>query len=99
MKFLPPEGPPEVAFAGRSNVGKSSLINAHRGPRRAWRAPPTRRAARRSSTFSFRADIPARGTTCRRWRMVDMPGYGYAKAPKAQVDNWTKLVFDYLRGR
>jgi GTP-binding protein len=98
MKFLPPEGPPEVAFAGRSNVGKSSLINAlvsHKGLARTSNTPG------RTQELNFfvpdgysgeAGDLPPMA-------LVDMPGYGYAQAPKEQVDDWTRLVFDYLKGR
>ncbi|TWG97484.1 GTP-binding protein [Mesorhizobium sp. J18] len=98
MKFLPPEGPPEVAFAGRSNVGKSSLINALVGQRGLARTSNTPGRTQELNYFvpdgySGQADdLPPMA-------LVDMPGYGYAKAPKAQVDAWTKLVFDYLKGR
>jgi len=98
MKFLPPEGPPEIAFAGRSNVGKSSLINAlvdQKGLARTSNTPG------RTQELNFfvpdgysgqEGDLPPLA-------LVDMPGYGFAKAPKATVDKWTRLVFDYLRGR
>ncbi|MDG3575343.1 ribosome biogenesis GTP-binding protein YihA/YsxC [Rhizobium sp. YJ-22] len=98
MKFLPPEGPLEVAFAGRSNVGKSSLINglvSQKGLARTSNTP-----GRTQELNYFVPDgYSGEGDDLPPMALVDMPGYGYAQAPKAQVDAWTKLVFDYLRGR
>lgn len=90
LEFLPPADRTEIAFAGRSNVGKSSLINAlvrHGGLARASNTPG------RTQELNFFEAIGER-----LW-LVDMPGYGFAKAPKEKVEAWTELVRDYLRGR
>lgn len=98
LRFLPPEGPLEIAFAGRSNVGKSSLINALVGKKGLARTSNTPGRTQELNFFvpqgyeGSEADMPP-------VMLVDMPGYGFASAPKAQVEAWTKLVFDYLRGR
>ena len=86
---LPPPGLPEVAFAGRSNVGKSSLVNALTGRRALARASNTPGRTRQLNFF----DLGARLT------LVDMPGYGYAQAGKDIKADWQGLMFDYLRGR
>jgi len=90
LQFLPSPDRPEIAFAGRSNVGKSSLLNAlvaHGGLARTSNTPG------RTQELNF---FEAPGVTL---YLVDMPGYGFAKAPKAKVEAWTDLVNDYLRGR
>lgn len=98
MKFLPPEGPVEVAFAGRSNVGKSSLINALIGQKGLARTSNTPGRTQELNYFvpdgysGEDQDLPPVA-------IVDMPGYGFAKAPKTTVEKWTRLVFSYLRGR
>lgn len=98
MKFLPPAGPAEFAFAGRSNVGKSSLINALTGQKGLARTSNTPGRTQELNFFvpdghsGAGGDLPPLA-------IVDMPGYGYAQAPKEQVDAWTRLIVDYLRGR
>lgn len=86
---LPPVGGPEVAVAGRSNVGKSSLLNALAGQRALARVSHQPGRTRQLNFF----DLGGRLT------LVDMPGYGYAQAPKDVKADWQDLMFDYLRGR
>ena len=94
LRQLPRDGGPEVAFIGRSNAGKSSAINALCRRRRLAFSSSTPGRTQALNFFAIgRESDPPEGF------LVDMPGYGYAQAPKAQVDAWTKLVFDYLKGR
>jgi len=86
---LPDEPIPEVAFAGRSNVGKSSLLNAMIAQGSVARTSNTPGRTRELNYFRL-GD---------RLHIVDMPGYGYARAPKTMVAGWQSLVYDYLRGR
>ena len=86
---LPPVGGPEIAFAGRSNVGKSSLINALTG--RLSLARTSRTPGRTQELIFFDLDG--------RVRLIDMPGYGYAAVAKAKSAAWGALARDYLRGR
>jgi GTP-binding protein len=86
---LPPMQGLEFAFAGRSNVGKSSLINALTGRKTLARVSHT--PGRTQQLNFFRHDDRA--------TLVDMPGYGYAAVGKQKVETWTKLIHDYLRGR
>lgn len=86
---LPDPALPEVAFAGRSNVGKSSLINALTGRRTLARTSHTPGRTQQINFFSLNDAI----------LLVDLPGYGYAKASKSSIDAWTELVRTYLRGR
>lgn len=86
---LPPPAGPEVAFAGRSNVGKSSLVNALTGRRSLARASGQPGRTRQLNFFDLGGRLV----------LVDMPGYGYAQAAKAVKADWQGLMFDYLRGR
>lgn len=88
---LPPAGPPEIAFAGRSNVGKSSLLNALTQRKALARTSHT--PGRTQELNFFKLGEPER------LRLVDMPGYGYAAVSKEKIASWTKLMHDYLRGR
>ena len=88
---LPQGGRIEAAFAGRSNVGKSSLINALTGQKSLARVSVTPGRTRELNLFILGQD----GGLI----LVDMPGYGYARASKAQVKGWTRLMRDYLKGR
>ncbi len=91
IETLPPMAGVEVAFAGRSNVGKSSLINALTG----------RNALARTSNTPGRTQelIFFEGPDNAGFRLVDMPGYGYASAPKSKVASWTALIHKFLQGR
>jgi GTP-binding protein len=91
---LPRDGRAEVAFAGRSNVGKSSLINALTGRTSLARVSVTPGRTRELNYFVLGED--KRGGAL---YLVDMPGYGYARASKAQVKGWTRPIGDYLKGR
>ena len=91
LKFLPGSDFPEVAFAGRSNAGKSSLLNALTGRKALARASVT--PGRTQELNFFEVGSPTQ------FRLVDMPGYGFAKAPLKVVERWRQLVRTYLRGR
>lgn len=94
MSNLPPEGAPEIAFAGRSNVGKSSILNALTGRTALARTSHT---PGRTQQLNFFAVGGPPGEE--RLRLVDMPGYGYAAVSKEKISGWTKLMHGYLRGR
>ena len=89
LERLPPPGLPEVAFAGRSNVGKSSLLNALTGRKHLARVSNTPGRTQQINFFDLGGHL----------MLVDLPGHGYAKVSKSKVKGWTKLVDSYIRGR
>ena len=91
LKFLPEPTVPEIAFCGRSNVGKSSLLNALTTRKAIARTSVT--PGRTQELNFFEVGEPTQ------FRLVDMPGYGFAKAPVKVVERWKKLVRTYLKGR
>jgi GTP-binding protein len=91
LKFLPDPEVPEVAFCGRSNVGKSSLLNALTGRKAIARTSVTPGRTQELNFFDVGDPL--------QFRLVDMPGYGFAKAPPAVVEKWRRLVREFLRGR
>lgn len=89
VEGLPPQKLPEIAFAGRSNVGKSSLINALTGRKALARVSQTPGRTREINFFDLAGQL----------MLVDLPGYGYAKASKELAAEWQHMIFSYLRGR
>ena len=89
LEQLPSDCLPEVAFAGRSNVGKSSIINAVTGQKGLAKTSNTPGRTQQLNFFNFDQSL----------YIVDLPGYGFAQAPEAQVRQWQKVIFAYLQGR
>ncbi len=85
----PPEGPVEIAFAGRSNVGKSSLINLLTGRKNLAKVSGNPGKTRTINFFDIDGS----------WRIVDLPGYGYARVSKSESESWGKMMEDYLENR
>jgi GTP-binding protein len=86
---LPPQNLNEVAFVGRSNAGKSSLVNALTGRKSLARVSQTPGATRQINFFNLAG----------RLMLVDLPGYGFAKRSRSEAESWQEMIFSYLRGR
>ena len=95
LQFLPDPVVPEIAFSGRSNVGKSSLLNAITGRKSLARTSFTPGRTQELNFF----DVGGVVGELPDFRLVDMPGYGFAKAPPKVVEQWKRLVREFLRGR
>ena len=89
LEHIPESSLPEIAFAGRSNVGKSSLVNALTGRKTLARVSNTPGRTREINFFRLGS----------RLMLADLPGYGFARASKAESERWSGLIFEYLRGR
>jgi len=89
LQHIPESSLPEIAFAGRSNVGKSSLVNALTGRKTLARVSNTPGRTREINFFRLGS----------RLMLADLPGYGFARASKAESERWSGLIFEYLRGR
>lgn len=89
MRQLPPADLPEIAFAGRSNVGKSSLVNALLNRKKLAKASNEPGRTRQLNYFNLNEQL----------YLVDLPGYGYARASKTEIAQWTRLTLNYLQGR
>ena len=92
VSAIPSEECYEIAFAGRSNVGKSSLVNALTNRKTLARTSQTPGRTRQLIFFELNHHLT-------KLRLVDLPGYGYAKAPKKDIQSWTSLTLKYLKGR
>ena len=89
LEQLPISDLPEIAFAGRSNVGKSSIINAITGQKGLAKTSNTPGRTQQLNYFNLNGQL----------HIVDLPGYGFAKAPESTVKNWQRVIFSYLQGR
>jgi GTP-binding protein len=94
VAHFPPPGPPEIAFLGRSNVGKSSVINSLLGEKMA----KTSSTPGRTRMINF-FEVRRPGQPRAEWLFVDLPGYGYAKLPREQTAEWPKFIEPYLKDR